>query len=84
MERLVSPGQVVQGRPTQAFTISDMSTVWVLANVYQSDLAYVASGDDVVIQTDAYPGTSFHGKISFVSPAARSHHAHVAGAHRRG
>ena len=68
VERLVSPGQVVQAGQTQAFTISDLSTVWVLANVYQADLALVRSGDDVVVQTDAYPGT-FHGRISYVSPA---------------
>src|ERR1019366_2022365 len=66
--RLVSPGQVVQAGQTQAFTISDLSTVWVLANVYQTDLAYVHSGDDVVVETDAYPD-SFHGRISYVSPA---------------
>ena len=69
VERLVSPGQVVQAGQTQAFTISDMSTVWVLANVYQTDLQYVRNGDDVVVQTDAYPGSSFRGKISYVSPA---------------
>jgi cobalt-zinc-cadmium efflux system membrane fusion protein len=68
VERLVSPGQVVQAGQTQAFTISDLSTVWVLANVYQADLAYVHSGDEAVAQTDAYPG-SFHGRISYVSPA---------------
>ena len=68
VERLVSPGQVVQAGQTQAFTISDLSTVWVLANVYQGDLAFVHGGDEVVVQTDAYPN-SFHGKISFVSPA---------------
>jgi len=68
VERLVSPGQVVQAGQTQAFTISDLSTVWVLANIYQSDLAYVHSGDDVVVETDSYPG-SFHGRISYVSPA---------------
>ena len=68
VERLVSPGQVVQAGQTQAFTISDLSTVWVLANVYQADLAYVHSGDDVVVETDAYPD-SFHGRISYVSPA---------------
>ncbi|HEY6446111.1 MAG TPA: efflux RND transporter periplasmic adaptor subunit [Acidobacteriaceae bacterium] len=68
VERLVSPGQVVQAGQTQAFTISDLSTVWVLANVYQADLAYVHSGEDVSVQTDAYPGT-FHGRISYVSPA---------------
>jgi membrane fusion protein, heavy metal efflux system len=68
VERLVAPGQVVQAGQTQAFTISDLSTVWVLANVYQADLAVVRSGEDVVVQTDAYPD-SFHGRISYVSPA---------------
>jgi len=69
VERDVSPGQVLTAGTTQAFIISDMKDVWVLANVYQSDLAFVKVGDDVVIQTDSYAGTSFHGKISFVSPA---------------
>ena len=68
VERLVSPGQVLQAGQTQAFTISDMSTVWVLANVYQGDLAHIKTGDDVVVQTDAYPD-SFRGKISYVSAA---------------
>ena len=68
VDRLVSPGQVLQAGQTQAFTISDLSTVWVLANVYQADLKYVKENDDVVVQTDAFPDT-FHGKISYVSPA---------------
>ena len=68
VERLVSPGQVMQAGQTQAFTISDMSTVWVLANVYQADLAYVQERRRCDVQTDAYPD-SFHGRISFVSPA---------------
>jgi len=68
VERLVSPGQVMQAGQTQAFTISDVSQVWVLANVYQSDLAYVRDGDDVAVTTDAYPDI-FHGKISYISPA---------------
>jgi cobalt-zinc-cadmium efflux system membrane fusion protein len=68
VERLVAPGQVMQAGQTQAFTISEMSTVWVLANLYQGDLAYVKTGDSVVVQTDAYPEI-FHGKISYVSAA---------------
>ncbi len=68
VERLVSPGQVLQAGTTQAFTISDMSTVWVMANVYQGDLAYVKDGDPVTITTDSYPD-KFSGKISFISPA---------------
>ncbi len=68
VERLVSPGQLLQAGATQAFTISDMSTVWVLANVYQSDLAYVKAGEEVEVFSDAYPET-FGGKISYLSPA---------------
>jgi cobalt-zinc-cadmium efflux system membrane fusion protein len=68
VERLVSPGQVLQAGTTQAFTISDVSSVWVLANIYQGDLAYVKVGDRVNISTDSYPD-KFSGKISFISPA---------------
>jgi cobalt-zinc-cadmium efflux system membrane fusion protein len=68
VERLVAPGQVLQAGSTQAFTISDTSTVWVLADIYQADLAYVHMGDRVTVHTDAYPDT-FHGRISYISPA---------------
>jgi cobalt-zinc-cadmium efflux system membrane fusion protein len=68
VERLVGPGQLLQAGATQVFTISDMSTVWVLVNVYQSDVAYVHAGDSVDITTDTYPQV-FHGKISYVAPA---------------
>jgi len=69
VERLVAPGQVIQSGTTQAFTISNMSTVWVLANVYQQDLPYVRVGDPVTILTDSYPGAEFRGKISYVAAA---------------
>lgn len=68
VERLVSPGQLLQPGATQCFTISDMSSVWVLVNVYERDLGAVRIGDTVEIQSDAYPDV-FHGKISYVAPA---------------
>jgi membrane fusion protein, heavy metal efflux system len=68
VERDVAPGQLLQAGATQAFIISDMSSVWVLANVYQSDMAEVHVGDQVAVQTDSYPD-KFQGKISFMSPA---------------
>ncbi|MGB2626641.1 MAG: efflux RND transporter periplasmic adaptor subunit [Candidatus Acidiferrum sp.] len=68
VERLVGPGQLLQGGATQCFTISNTSTVWVLVNVYQGDLPYVHVGDSVEINTDAYPEL-FHGKISYIAPA---------------
>jgi cobalt-zinc-cadmium efflux system membrane fusion protein len=69
VERLASPGQVLQAGATQVFTISDMSSVWVLANIYQKDLPYVHLGDSVTITADSYPGTEFHGKISYIAAA---------------
>jgi membrane fusion protein, heavy metal efflux system len=68
VERLVGPGQLLQAGTTQCFTISDTSTVWVLVNVYQSDLGSVRIGDTVDITTDAYPDV-FRGRISYLAPA---------------
>lgn len=68
VERLVAPGQLLQGGTTQCFTISDMSSVWVMVNVYQQDLADVHVGDVAKITTDAYPDI-FSGKISYIGAA---------------
>jgi cobalt-zinc-cadmium efflux system membrane fusion protein len=66
-DRLVGPGQLLLPGATQCFTISDTSTVWVLVNVYQSDLASVHVGDAVDVTTDSYPQV-FHGRISYIAP----------------
>ena len=68
VERLVGPGQLLVGGTTQCFTISNTNSVWVLVNVYQSDLPFVHIGDSVEINTEAYPEL-FHGKISYIAPA---------------
>jgi cobalt-zinc-cadmium efflux system membrane fusion protein len=68
VERLCAPGQVIQAGQTQCFTISNTSTVWILANVYEDQLAYVHVGDPVTIKTDSYPDV-FHGRISFMGAA---------------
>ncbi len=68
VERLVGPGQLLQAGATQCFTISDTGTVWVLVNVYQSDLGSVHVGDPADITTDAYPDV-FRGRISYIAPA---------------
>ena len=68
VERLVGPGQLLIGGATQVFTISDMTSVWVLVNVYQSEVGFVHIGDSVVVTTDTYPEV-FHGTISYLAPA---------------
>jgi cobalt-zinc-cadmium efflux system membrane fusion protein len=68
VERLVGPGQLLQTGATQCFTISNTNTVWILVNIYQTDLPYVRVGNPVEINTDAYPEV-FRGKISYIAPA---------------
>jgi cobalt-zinc-cadmium efflux system membrane fusion protein len=68
VERLCSPGQVLQPGGSQCFTLSNMGTVWVLVNVYQNDVANVHVGDEVTIENEAYPGV-IRGKIQYLAPA---------------
>ncbi|MFZ0319571.1 MAG: efflux RND transporter periplasmic adaptor subunit [Candidatus Sulfotelmatobacter sp.] len=80
VEQDVSAGQLIQPGTTQCFMISDVSTVWVLVNVYQKDLPYVRVGDQVTIQTDTYPEL-FHGRIAYVAasldPSTRTLQARI-------
>jgi cobalt-zinc-cadmium efflux system membrane fusion protein len=80
VEQDVAAGQLLQSGTTQCFMISDVTTIWVLVNVYQKDLPYVHVGDPVTIQTDTYP-ESFHGRISYVAasldPATRTLQARI-------
>src|ERR1700688_1841861 len=80
VEQNVSAGQLIQPGTTQCFMISDISTVWVLVNVYQKDLPYVRVGDQVTIQTDTYPEV-FHGRIAYVAasldPSTRTMQARI-------
>ncbi|MBV9885727.1 MAG: efflux RND transporter periplasmic adaptor subunit [Acidobacteria bacterium] len=50
------------------FTISDLSKVWVVCDVYENDLPNVHVGETADIRLNAYPGRVFTGRISNVSP----------------
>jgi cobalt-zinc-cadmium efflux system membrane fusion protein len=47
-----------------AFTIADLSHVWIICDVYENDLAQVHLGQEADIRLDAYPGKLFRGRIS--------------------
>lgn len=57
VERPITPGQLLQAGSTQAFTIADLSRVWVMAQVFGSDIANVSLGDaaQVTAGGDARP-----------------------------
>jgi membrane fusion protein, heavy metal efflux system len=50
------------------FTISDLSTVWVLCDVYENDLPTVRVGDAADVRLSAYPDKSFTGRIGNIGP----------------
>jgi cobalt-zinc-cadmium efflux system membrane fusion protein len=50
------------------FTISDLSNVWILCDVYENDLANVHVGETAEIRLNAYPDKVFTGRISNVGP----------------
>jgi len=50
------------------FTISDLSNVWILCDVYENDLANVHVGENAEVRLNAYPDQLFTGRISNVGP----------------
>jgi cobalt-zinc-cadmium efflux system membrane fusion protein len=65
VEKLCNPGQLIQAGTTQCFTIADLSAVWVMANVFESDLASVAVGQDAEVTSGALPGPVV-GRVTYV------------------
>jgi Cu(I)/Ag(I) efflux system membrane fusion protein len=50
------------------YTIADLSTVWVLADIYQSEMAMAAPGNPAVVSASFLPGETFRGRVDFVYP----------------
>jgi cobalt-zinc-cadmium efflux system membrane fusion protein len=75
VQKLVSPGQVIQSGVTVCFMISDVSTVWVQGHIFDRDLPLVKVGDSVTETNPAFVH-SFHGQIqyvgAFVDPTTRT------------
>ena len=51
---------------TQLFTIVDLSSVWVVVDVYEKDFALVRVGSAATITTRAYPGLELRGRINYI------------------
>ncbi len=79
--RNVNPGQEVQGQYSggtalELYTIGELDRVWVLADVFEMDLAKVKVGAPVMVKVVAYLNDTFEGKVQWVSgaldPASRT------------
>jgi cobalt-zinc-cadmium efflux system membrane fusion protein len=64
-DQQVTAGSLVQAYNTPyPFTISDLSSLWVVCDVYENDVAGVHIGDSADITLNAYPDRVFKGKVS--------------------
>ena len=67
IQKLVNPGDYIQrGQPI--YEIADLSKVWVLFDVYESDIGWIKKGDKVEYTVASIPGETFTGTISFLDP----------------
>jgi len=67
-DQQVTSASGVQGLSSpNPFTISDLSDVWVVCDVYENDLPTVRLGDTAAIRLNAYPGMELNGKVSNIS-----------------
>jgi RND family efflux transporter MFP subunit len=66
-ERNALPSVAVQPE-TRLYTIADLSSVWVQAQVFQTDLARIKAGDPATLAVDTFPGRTFSGRVDFIYP----------------
>ena len=66
-ERIANQGEVLQVNAKLA-KVTDLSTVWVIGQVYEKDLGKLRIGSGASIKSDAYPNELFRGNISYIDP----------------
>jgi cobalt-zinc-cadmium efflux system membrane fusion protein len=68
-DQQVTAASGVQGlASTNPFTISDLSSVWIVCDVYENDLKNVRLGENVDVRLNAYPDRTLRGRISNIGP----------------
>lgn len=75
-KNITGNSEVRQDNSNSLFTIADLSTVWVIANVYEADINSIHTGDDVTVNTLTDPSKTYKGKIdkiyNVLDPASRT------------
>ena len=66
-EREALPNKYAQP-DTRLYTVADLSTIWVFAQVFQNDLGSLKVGDSATLTVDTYPGRKFSGRVDFIYP----------------
>jgi cobalt-zinc-cadmium efflux system membrane fusion protein len=66
VEKLITPGQLVEAGTTPCFTVADLSRVWVQAQIFGTDVASVHVGDTAEVESDV-AATQLTGTVTNVS-----------------
>ena len=66
-KRTANPGLNIDPA-TPLFTIVDLSTVWVIADLYERDFARVREGSPATVTSAAYPGLTLRGRVGYIDP----------------
>ena len=66
-ERNALPSVAIQPE-MRLFTVADLSSVWVQAQVFQSDLGRIKVGDPATLTVSTFPGRTFRGRVDFIYP----------------
>jgi cobalt-zinc-cadmium efflux system membrane fusion protein len=70
IQRKVGPGQYINlGATDPVFTVGNLSTVWLVANVRESDAPRMKLGAPIKVTVLAFPGQVFNARLSYVAPA---------------
>ncbi|GBG56941.1 secretion protein HlyD [Sporomusaceae bacterium FL31] len=67
LEKQLLPGAYIMPGD-KLYSLSDLSTVWLYADVYEKDLANITMGQSVTATSTAYPGETFNGQVTFINP----------------
>jgi RND family efflux transporter MFP subunit len=65
--REVNNGEVVSANK-ELYKVTNLNTVWVIAEVYEKDLSQIRSGSGATVTSDAFPGRVFRGQVTYIDP----------------
>lgn len=67
LEKQILPGAYIMPGD-KLYSLSDLSTVWLYADIYEKNIASITPGQQVVVTSGAYPGETFTGQVTFINP----------------
>ncbi len=68
--REVNSGEIISANK-ELFKVTNLGTVWIIAEVYERDLSRIRTGSGASVTTDAYPDRVFRGRVTYIDPTIK-------------